>query len=120
VYPEEMQEVFPFVATLMGMKLSGRYEERIKGIEGEALEKLILKNVRELLIKATEVRPLVIVIEDLHWADMSSIELMESLLRLVETQRIIFVNVFRPGHKETGDRIVETIKERLNRTGTAG
>ena len=113
VYPEEMQEVLPFVATLMGMKLSGRYAERVKGIEGEALEKLILKNVRELLIKATEVRPLVIVIEDLHWADMSSIELMESLLRLAEKQRILFVNVFRPGHKETGDRIIETIKERL-------
>jgi class 3 adenylate cyclase/tetratricopeptide (TPR) repeat protein len=113
VYPEEMQEVLPFVATLMGMKLSGRYEERVKGIEGEALEKLILKSVRELLIKATELRPLVIVIEDLHWADMSSIELMESLLRLTETQRIIFVNVFRPGHKGTGARIVEAIKEKL-------
>ena len=113
VYPEEMQEVLPFVATLMGMKLSGRYEERVKGIEGEALEKLILKNMRELLIKATELRPLVIVIEDLHWADMSSIELLESLLRLAETQRILFVNVFRPGHKETGDRIVKTIKEKL-------
>ena len=113
VYPEEMQEVLPFIATLMGIKLSGRYAERIKGIEGEALEKLILKNVRNLLIKATEIRPLVIVIEDLHWADMSSIELMESLLRLAETQRVIFINVFRPGHKDTGDRIAETTKENL-------
>ena len=113
VYPEKMQEVLPFIATLMGMKLSGRYEERIKGIEGEALEKLILKNVRELLIKTTEVRPLVIVIEDLQWADMSSIKLMESTLRLAETQRILFINVFRPGHKETSERIVATVKEKL-------
>jgi class 3 adenylate cyclase len=113
LYPEELGEVLPFVATLMGMKLSGRYAERVKGIEGEALEKLILKNVRELLIKATERTPLVIVVEDLHWADISSIELMESLFRLAETQRILFVNVSRPGHKETGDRIAETIKERL-------
>jgi len=112
VYPEEMHEVLPFVATLMGMKLSGRYAERVKGIEGEALEKLIMKNVRDLLTKATELNPLVIVTEDLHWADTSSIELMESLFRLAETQRILFINVFRPGSKETGDRIVETIKER--------
>jgi class 3 adenylate cyclase len=112
VYPEGMHEVLPFVATLMGMKLTGRYAERVEGIEGEALEKLILKNMRDLLIKSTELTPLVIVTEDLHWADMSSIELMESLYRLAETQRILFVNVFRPGYKETGDRIVETIKER--------
>lgn len=113
VYPEEVHDVLPFVATLMGMKLSGRYAERVKGIEGEALEKLILKNMRDLLIKATELSPLVIVTEDLHWADTSSIELMESLFRMAETQRILFVNVFRPGHRETGDRIVETIKEKL-------
>jgi hypothetical protein len=48
VYPEEMHEVLPFVAILMGMKLSGRYAERVNGIEGEALEKLILKSVWEL------------------------------------------------------------------------
>ncbi len=109
----EVGEVLPFVATLMGMKLSGRYAERVKGIEGEALEKLILKNLRELLIKATERRPLVIVSEDMHWADTSSIELMESLFSLAGVYRILFVNVFRPGHKETGDRIAATTKERL-------
>ena len=112
VYPEGVSEVLPFVATLMGMKLSGRYAERVKGIEGEALEKLILKSVYGFLIKATELGPLVIVIEDLHWADTSSIELLTSLFRLVESQKILFVNVFRPGHKETGDKIVETIKQR--------
>jgi predicted ATPase len=112
VMPEETDEVIPFVATLMGMRLSGRYVERVKGIEGEALEKLILKNMRALLIKATELSPLVIVVEDLHWADKTSIELIESLFRLAESQRIVFMNVFRPGYNETGDRIVETIKER--------
>ncbi len=50
VHPEETDEILPFVATLMGMKLKDRYAERIEGIEGEALEKLIVKNVRELVI----------------------------------------------------------------------
>ena len=111
VCQEEVKEVLPFVATLMGMKLFGRYAERVKGIEGEALEKLILKNLRDLLIKATELTPLVIVVEDLHWADTTTIELMKSLFRLVEKQPILFVNVFRPGYKATGDRIVETVKD---------
>jgi class 3 adenylate cyclase/tetratricopeptide (TPR) repeat protein len=113
LFPEKFGEVLPFVATLMGMKLSGRYAERVKGIEGEALENLILKNVRELIIRASDQTPLVIVIEDLHWADTSSIELLESLLRLAETQRILFVNVFRPGYSQTGDRIAEAVKKRL-------
>ena len=113
VCPDDTDEIFPFVATLMGMKLSGRHAERVEGIEGEALEKLIFKNVRNLLIKATELTPLIKVMEDLHWADLSSIELLESLFRLAETHRILFINVFRPDHPKTSDRVIETIKENL-------
>jgi class 3 adenylate cyclase/predicted ATPase len=111
--PNAYGEILPFVATLMGMKLSDKHAKRVEGIEGEALEKLILKSLRDLLTRAAEINPLVIVIEDLHWADTSSIELLESLFRLAETERILFINVFRPGFNETGDRIVETITERL-------
>jgi predicted ATPase len=113
LFPEEFDDVLPFVATLMGMKLSGAYAERLSGIQGEALENLILKNVRNLIIKATELTPLVVVMEDLHWADTSSIMLLESLFRLVETQKILFINVFRPGYKETGDRISKSIREKV-------
>ena len=110
-YPEALREILPFVATLMGIKLVGRYAERVKGIEGEALEKLILKNVRDLITRGTQRAPLVVILEDLHWADTSSIELMESLFRLAAKERIVFINVFRPGYTDTGDRIIKTIQE---------
>jgi class 3 adenylate cyclase len=113
VHPEETNEILPFVATLMGMKLIGKHAERVKGIEGEGLEKLIFKNVRALVIKASELRPTVVVLEDLHWADASSLMLLESLYRLVENYRLLFINVFRPGYWETGDRSVEKITELL-------
>jgi len=58
--------------------------------------------------------PLVIIMEDLHWADTSSIELLESLLRLAGTQRILFINAFRPEFQETGERIIKTIREKLS------
>lgn len=115
LYPEKVGEIFPFVATLMGMKLAGVYAERIKGIEGEALEKLIFNNMRALIIRATELSPMVIVLEDMHWADTSTIEFMEFLFQLVETHRVIFINVFRPDHLETGDRITASIKKSLSR-----
>ena len=115
VTPEEVDEILPFVATLMGMKLTDKYADRVKGIEGEALQKLILKKIRDLLIKTSDIIPLVIFTEDLHWADLSTIELMESLFRLAETRRIIFLNVFRPRYTETGVRIVQTVKERFSK-----
>jgi class 3 adenylate cyclase len=113
VAPEEAGDAVPFVATLMGIPLWGKYAERVRGLEGEALEKLILKSLRGLLVRAAERTTLVIIMEDLHWADTSSIELLESLFRLSETQRILFLNLFRPGFPETGERILKTLKERL-------
>jgi len=113
VHPEEANEIVPFVGTLMGMKLTGKHAERVKGIEGEGLEKLILKNVRELVIKGSELRPSVIIMEDLHWADTSSIELLASLYRLTEKYRIAFINVFRPGYFESDDGSVAKVGERL-------
>ena len=105
----DADEIIPFVATMMGMKLSGKYEERVKGIEGEALERLILKNVRDLIALASNLFPLVIVMEDLHWADASSVALLMSLFRLAESRPILFIHVFRPGYEETDGDIRQHI-----------
>ncbi len=110
---DETDEVFPFVATLMGMKLSGKHSQRVEGMEGEALEKLILKNVRELLIRSAERIPIVIVMEDLHWADTTSLELLEALFRLTQVCRIVFINVFRPEYWQGDDRKIEILSEWL-------
>jgi len=110
---DETAEVFPFVATMMGMKFLGKHSQRVEGIEGEVLKKLILKNVRELLIRSSEIIPIVIVMEDLHWADTTSLELLESLFRLTQTCRVVFINVFRPGYWQGDERKVETLPEWL-------
>ncbi|MFC2125996.1 adenylate/guanylate cyclase domain-containing protein, partial [Bacteroidota bacterium] len=105
-------EIFPFIATLMGLNLSGKYADRIAGIEGEALEKLILKNLYELIEKGTKIKPVVLIFEDLHWADLTSIEFFGSLYRIASSNSILFINVLRPGYQETGEQILKTINDR--------
>lgn len=113
IYPEQASEIIPFVATMMGYPLEGEAKLRLKGIEGEALERLILKNIRDLLSRAASNLPIVIMVEDAHWADLSSISFMESLFKLVKSHRLLFLNVFRPDYKETGERLKSFLKENL-------
>lgn len=115
VHSEGTDEILPFVGTLMGMKLWGRYAERVEGIEGEALEKLILKNLRDLMIKGSELQTMVIVMEDLHWADDSSLGLLQNLYGLTEKHRLLFINVFRPGYLgESGTNVTSGAHELID------
>jgi class 3 adenylate cyclase/tetratricopeptide (TPR) repeat protein len=113
--PAEAGEVFPFIATLMGMRLTGTHAERIQGIEGEAMERLIRKSTRDLFQKLAAVKPLILIFEDLHWADRSSIKLLESLLRLVEDTRVLFIHVLRPDYPDTGQHILQVAREKFPR-----
>lgn len=109
--PVDGQEIFPFIATLMGMPLTGAPAQRVENIEGEALENLIKKSFSDLIIKMTEQQSVVFILEDLHWADLTSVDLLESLYRLAQNHPILFINVFRPGGK-ISERLLKTIERR--------
>src|SRR5437867_5197541 len=112
VLREEAGEVLPFVATLMGMRLSGVHAERVAGIAAEGLEKLVVKSVRDLVQAMTRERPLVLVFEDVHWADASSVMLLEALIRLAVDHPILFLLVFRPDGQPAVHRMTRAFDER--------
>ena len=111
IHPDGVDRIFPFIARMMGLMPSGRHAERLEGIEGEALEVLIHKSLMDLILKASELSTLIFVIEDVHWADDSSIALMAKLFRLAQNHRILFINIFRPHYKNTSDKLLDAIIE---------
>src|SRR6185369_4824230 len=83
IMPEaECDEVFPFVAAMMGLHPSGERTAQIRGDGGELVGELIVKHMRQVLRCLADARPTMLVFEDLHWADQSSIALLEALMRL--------------------------------------
>jgi tetratricopeptide (TPR) repeat protein len=113
VLPDSAADVVPFVATLMGMRLHGAHAARVEGIDGEALEKLTFKSLRDVFQGLAATRPLVLVFEDLHWADASSIALLEALLRLAIDHAVLFVVVFRPDDASPAERVMQNAQDLL-------
>jgi class 3 adenylate cyclase/tetratricopeptide (TPR) repeat protein len=97
--------MLPFVATLLGLPPDEATRRRLAGIEAGALEKLILRSVGQLLRAGSRQVPIVVVMDDLHWADLSSVELLEALLPLGADHAVLFVNLFRPGFERTSERL---------------
>ena len=99
-------DVFPFVARMLGWDQGRAGTSPASGIEGVALERRIHEAVRTLFAAKAARHPLVVTLEDLHWADQSTIRLLEALLPLVETHPVLIVASFRPGNDSTYGRIV--------------
>ena len=61
--------------------------------------------VRALLLRATQRQPLVLAVEDLHWMDKTSEELLLYLVDSLPAARLMFVLTYRPGYQNRfGDR----------------
>ncbi|HEX2485061.1 MAG TPA: adenylate/guanylate cyclase domain-containing protein, partial [Myxococcota bacterium] len=105
--PGEVDEVLPFIAAVVGLPPDAASAERLAGLQGDAMAKLVHRSVTQLLRGGSRRRPIVVVMDDLHWADLSSIELLEDLLRLSEDHPIFFFLLFRPGVEATSERVRE-------------
>jgi len=85
----------------------------VQGLEGDKLARLIALSMKDLIAAAATKRPVIIIFEDAHWADTSSIDLYISCLRLVIENPVLFINVFRPVSESSAERLLEFTEENL-------
>ena len=71
--------------------------------------------MRELLERLTASGPLVLVLDDLHWADAGSVELLGALLRRPPAAAVLIALAVRPG--QAPERVAAAL-ERADRAGT--
>jgi len=101
VCPDLSEKVYPYLARLLSLPLSVEEEALLRAMEGEALRRATFGAVEILIECHARQQPLVLVCEDLHWADSTSLELLEQLLALTERASVLLLCVFRP-HTEHG------------------
>ena len=89
LFDSEADEVIPYIATLMGMKVRDPYAVRVKFLDMEVLSRQILWAMRRLFERMASRQPVALVMDDFHWADDSSVELVEHLLGLCMDARIL-------------------------------
>jgi predicted ATPase len=55
----------------------------------------LFEQVRAFLVQVSERRPLVLVLDDLQWADAASLDLLRSLARSVATLSMVLIGIYR-------------------------
>src|SRR6185503_6391197 len=77
----------------------------------------MLRELAEALEVITTERPLVLVLEDLHWSDVSTLDLLSMLARRQEAARLLIIGTYRPVEVLTRDHPLKGIKQELQLHG---
>ncbi len=105
--------LYLFLAHLLEIPLSEKEEQRIHRLSAKDLRNQYLYVTRTLLKSAAREQPVIIVLEDLHWADDSSTDLMVELLSLTASAPILFCLVSRFDRDSSGWRLVTAAREAM-------
>jgi class 3 adenylate cyclase len=113
LFGDQIMEVYPYLGHLLSLKLEGEAAERANITDPQALQNQYLSAMLRLFQASIKEHPLILVLEDLHWADASSTELFAKLLPLVLRAPILICLVTRPDHEAVGWKLVNAARELL-------
>lgn len=78
----------------------------------------LFEAVYQLLARWAEDRPLLLIVEDVHWLDRSSRDLLAFLVRAARRDRIVVLVTYRPDELHQGHPMLAFLTE-LERSGRA-
>jgi len=89
-------DVYPYLATILGLNLEPEAAAQLKLLSPESVQYRTFEVFGELLQQIATHRPVVVSLDDLHWADPTSLALTERLLALTEAAPIMLAISQRP------------------------
>lgn len=112
-FPDTAEDVFPYLAHMLSLPLAGEALQRIELLSPQMLQNQYRDALSSLLQACAVKQPLAMVLDDIHWADPASVELVTQLFPLVKSAPILFCMLTRPDDETPGWRLVTQARETL-------
>jgi class 3 adenylate cyclase/tetratricopeptide (TPR) repeat protein len=112
--PGQSDGMAPYFAGMLGIDLEDEPRERIRYLEPVRLRGVIFDKVKKLVESILSSGPAILFLDDLHWADPTSLELLETLMPLTKDRPLMVIAAFRPQEKDFSWQFYETIERSYN------
>jgi tetratricopeptide (TPR) repeat protein len=90
---EKLQNALPAFEDLLSLKIK---DEAYLKLEPQQKRERIFEALRDLFVRASRHKPLVLAVEDLHWIDKTSEEFLDYLIGWLANARILLILLYRP------------------------
>ena len=94
---EELCPMLPYLRHLMAVDPG---DEGVSQMDPALRRGELFAAVRQLMLRAAEARPQVIVIEDLHWIDQATESFLTQIVDSVPNGRVLCLFTYRPGYEQ--------------------
>jgi class 3 adenylate cyclase len=101
LWGDQLVDYYPYLATFLSLPLAAPYSERIKYLDAEGLQQQFYRTIRSWLETLARRSPLVLGFGDIHWADATSLDLLEYCLPLTDHGPLLWLITFRPERTST-------------------
>ena len=108
-----LEQTVPLFAALLSLPLPDRYAPPL--LSPEAQRRKTLEALAAWFFALTRLQPLIMVVEDLHWIDPSTLEYLGSLVEQAPTAPVLLVFTFRPTFQPPWSRRSQLSHLTLNR-----
>jgi tetratricopeptide (TPR) repeat protein len=112
---EELRPEIPYIKYLLSVDPG---DEAVLNMDVQQRRVKLFETIRAMTLRGAERRPLILVVEDLHWIDATSEELLRYLTDSIAGARVLLLLTYRPGyHNPFGERtyfsrlVLQTLSE---------
>ena len=107
---EAWAEPYAYLGQLLSIQLDREMQSRLTTLEMEAVKRYVAS--LHLMLRAVTIDgPVVIVLDDLHWSDRASADVLTQLLPLLGQMRALTVLVSRPDRDAVGWRLISGARD---------
>jgi class 3 adenylate cyclase/tetratricopeptide (TPR) repeat protein/regulation of enolase protein 1 (concanavalin A-like superfamily)/energy-coupling factor transporter ATP-binding protein EcfA2 len=96
ILPQRWEDVVPYIGHLLSVKSSKEWDEKVGQLTPEQLRYQTFLALRDVFLALANQRPLLLVLDDLHWADNLSLDLVSLLIDDLPNAPLMLVCIYRP------------------------
>ena len=97
---DRIDEIGPLLGKLLSLNFSTEWDSALDQIGPEQIKEQTFIMIRDLVVALGKSGPVVVVLDDLHWADSLSLDLVSILMEILDIVPLLLVCMYRPEQKQ--------------------
>ncbi|MBI1930241.1 tetratricopeptide repeat protein [Candidatus Poribacteria bacterium] len=96
LFPQRWEEIVPYISHLLSVKFGNQWDEKVKYLPAEQVKYQTFLTLRDVFQALANQKPTLLILEDLHWADNLSLDLLSLLMNDLTLAPLMLLCVYRP------------------------